>query len=470
MTSRTFDPRPFFHGLRRLKIESQVAAIFGLLFGLSCLLVVPPLTTYDAPGHYYRAVSVERGKFRPTIYSNINVGAEISNRHVYFAEHLWHSYWSKNQFGSPAEWKRVSDEALREGGSRRVDFTNIAVYSPINYIFQSLGLGLSALLTRSPLMADRMGCVFNLAGCLALVILSIELVPCLERGVLLLATTPLLIVQYASLSADGLNFAIPLLFVALLAHLRRKEQATRGKLAALAFLALALALLKPSAIAFLFCLLGVPVRHFRSWKAGLLALGLVWAGAAGLWLYWNQPYFNVDIMRFNQPDHIHSAAAKAAFLARPFSVFPALAGYFRFEGARQLASSFGQVGGWVTPNVYRHLPIFSAVFFAALFANANYKQVPDPTWGLIMFLQGLAALMLIAVSLYVKCGEPGATIIPGFGGRYYAPILLCFLFSFSAIFPPSFARLRATAFGLGLIANGAFTFLILYSIGSRVLR
>src|ERR1700691_1889929 len=149
-----------------LRIESRLAILFGILFGIPAVVLVPPVVTYDGPNHYLRALQVSEGHMRAERYSERAVGGTLPSNHTDFLNSLLRSYyWSPNaSFMDRRQWESLSSQEEHVPGARRVEFTNTAIYSPVNYAFQALGMRLADALSPSPLLANWMGCLFNLAG------------------------------------------------------------------------------------------------------------------------------------------------------------------------------------------------------------------------------------------------------------------------------------------------------------------
>jgi uncharacterized membrane protein len=215
--------RSAFSLVRGLALEVRIFLLFGLVAGGACLAILPPLITFDGPAHYWRAVQIDEGMFRAERYSNRSLGGMLPQRFATFVDLLWYRYWSQDDYGTIAKWRLASARAELAQNRGRIEFTQTAVYSPANYIFQCIGIGVGRAFTRSPLVADRLGCLANLIGYLAIVAAAIDLLPHFRRGLLLLATSPLLLAQAASMSPDSINFSVPALVLASVAWLRVAE-------------------------------------------------------------------------------------------------------------------------------------------------------------------------------------------------------------------------------------------------------
>jgi len=201
--------------LSRLRLESRCMAVVALLVGAVAIVVVPPVSTFDAPGHYFRSEVISRGHFRPTQYSDRQLGSAIATRHTRFVNTLWFNYWNLKRLMTLREWADLA--RIQPGDDKRVrqELTNIAVYSPANYIPQSIAMAVNRISGGSPLSGSRSACTLNLLLYIALVIFALQKLPRFQTGLLLVATSPFLLIQAATLSSDGINFAVPLCVFAL---------------------------------------------------------------------------------------------------------------------------------------------------------------------------------------------------------------------------------------------------------------
>ena len=190
-------------------LESWLAFWFLLAFGLPAVFVVPPIVTFDGPGHFYRAIQIGRGELRAQAISENHIGGRFGDGDVSFVDSLWMSYWRRRDFGTMGRWSALSDSSRCARGARAADLTNIAIQSPLNHLAQATGMRLASAFGAGPLGRSRAGCLLNLAAYLAVVVASLRTLPDFRRGVLLIATSPLLVIQAASLSHDAINFSIP---------------------------------------------------------------------------------------------------------------------------------------------------------------------------------------------------------------------------------------------------------------------
>jgi uncharacterized membrane protein len=453
-----------------LGLEMRLLLGIGALFGVASILIVPPASVYDAPSHYFRALQVSEGTLRPEKYSERAAGGMLPRGHVEFVNTLWGQYWAQHSFGSPREWDGLSKKFAADTDRARVEFTNTSVYSPANYVFQSVGIRLSMAFGNSPIRAHRTACLFNLGGYLLIVAAAIGRLPRYQKGFLLAATTPLNLWQAASVSADAINFAIPLLLFAWILHLRSETSAKplRGVAVAMG-IGMLLALLKPNAIVLLASLLFIPGRCFGRGPVKYWVLAPYFLCAAGLWLAWNHANLTIDIARWYQPELPDMSVQKQYFISHPLSF---VAPFFRFiiHGLPdQLAPAYATVGAVIPESVYRGLAYLALVFAVGFVACPSWEGRADWMWSAGMLLQSLAILVAIALALWLALGHPADPMIPGFGGRYLPVPIFCASLAWAEASHRGLPRLRNGLFWVAIGANCAALTVMISSIASRVL-
>jgi hypothetical protein len=431
----------------------------GILFGIPAVILVPPVVTYDGPNHYLRALQVSEGHLRAERYSERAVGGALPSRNTDFLNSILRNYYWGNEasYMDRRQWEAISSQEEGVPGVRRVEFTNTAIYSPVNYAFQAVGMRLANAFSPSPLLANWMGCLFNLAGYLLLVVLAIELAPHFRRGVLLLASCPLLLIQASSLSADAVNFALPLLVLAWVWRLCAREVAHPAREIAGAFaLGLLVALLKPTLIAILPCLLLVPARRFGGGAlAKAAALSAYFLVAAGVWLAWNRSNFDVDVGRWYVPARAALAEKKQWFHEHPLGFTAPFLSVLTHDLAEQWPHFYGDPGDWVPSGAYRLNAALSLVFLAGFLGCASWSGAPSRPWAAAMLAMAFVQVFLTALALWLAFGTVGMQVVPRFVGRYLFVPVLGFGMAWGEMLHRGFPRARSVLFWAALAANAA---------------
>jgi uncharacterized membrane protein len=456
--------------LRRLSAESRLLLLLGLAFGLPAVVLVPPAITYDGPSHYFRALQVSEGTVRATAFSARAVGGVLPAGHAAFINGLWSAYWHQHDVGTLGEWAVRSRQAGAQREREPVEFTNTAVYSPLNYLFAALGMRVATWLSPSPLLASRLGCLANLLGYLALMVLALERIPRYRAGLLLLSTSPLLLIQAASLSTDAVNHALPALLIAWVWAVRVQAPARpRQDLAVIAALSLLLALLKPTALVTLACLPWLPTGLFGSLRAKAVFLGATILGALAVWYLWNRANLTVDVAGWFDGSRLPAAAQQEWFLGDPRHFGPPFLHLLRYNLLPQWPHLFADVGGWIPDRLYLFLDVLSFVYLTALLLAPGWEGRTDWSWAAAMVAQAAATVVLLALTLWLAFGKREVVFVPGVVGRYLTVVVLGLAIAVAELWHHRLGRLRQGLFGLGLLGNAAGLAAILGSIGSRVL-
>ena len=443
-----------------LRLESRLAILLGILFGIPAVIFVPPVVTYDGPNHYLRALQVSEGRMRAERFSERAVGGTLPRSHAdYVNSMLWNYYWKTgSDFMDRRQWESLSSKEARVPGTRPVEFTNTAIYSPVNYAFQSaLGMRLAAVLSPEPLLASWMGCLFNLAGYLMLVVLAIECAPRFQRGLLLLATCPLIVVQASSLSADAINFALPLLVLAWSWRLHvRDVKHPRSELAAVLALGLVVTLLKPTLFVILLCLPLIPARRFGVSRfakaAGLTGYFLL---VAGIWFAWNRDYLDVDVARWFDPGRPPMSVQVQWFMGNPLRFARPFLHLLGHDLVGLWPHLYGDPGGWISRGVYPLNSAFSLIFLSGFLGCASWPEPSSRVWAFGMLFMSSSFIFLTALTLWLSFGTHSMTFIPGFVGRYLFVPVLGFGMAWTEQFHDGFKTPRNVLFWTALAANAA---------------
>lgn len=442
----------------------------GLLAGVAAIAVVPPFITYDGPAHYLRTVQIAEKHFRPTVYSYRQVGGEVPQRYSRFVNKLWGSYWNDRQLLNLSAWAAIAQQQPGDSDKVREEFTNVAVYSPANYLPQCLGLGVSRFFSRSPLWANRGACAGNLLLFLTLIVVALETMPGFQTSLLLIATSPLLFIQASSVSADAINFTIPICMFALVWKLRNNRLAPQPwALAALTILAFWTALLKPTQVVCIGLLCFVPTAAFgSSWRRAVWVAGTI-AASGAFWFLWNRPYLNVHIAAWFEPSRPALDAQKELLLRSPQYFFEAFGRFLGRDLWPQWKALYGNVGGWVPPPIMAVLSALSYVFLLALSCESGRNSSRDLRWAVICFLHAAALLLFMAVTLWVTWSV-GPNDYIRLGGRYLFLVVTLAFATCSCLAGGSFGIGRKYFLFAGLAANVAGLALILGVTAAQTLR
>jgi hypothetical protein len=454
-----------------LRAESWLMLAVGFVFGLAAVVFVPPFVTYDGPNHYLRALQVSEGQARSHVYSEQRVGGALPLSHADFENTLlWNFYLRPgHNFMDRRQWEVLSGQESELPGVRDVEFTNTAVYSPVNYMFQGAGMALAAGLSSSPLLANWLGCLFNLAGYLLLVVIAIECVPRFRRGILLIASTPLLVIQAASLSTDPINFALPLLVIALAWRLRSTDvENLHTEMLILLCLGVLVALLKPVMVAVLVCIPFVPARRLGCTPgAKIAALFIYFVVILRVWFAWNGPYLDIDIAKWFDPSRAPMEVHRQWLLDNPLRFAKPFLYMLGHDLVTQWPHLYGDPGSWVSPRVLGLTGVLSVVFLAGFLFCGRWEGAMDDRWSAAMATAGLSLLFYTSLAIWMAFGEVRMDFVPGMVGRYMLVPVLAFGIVWAECFHSGLPRLRGALFWAAIAANALGLAAIVIPVAGR---
>jgi uncharacterized membrane protein len=178
---------------------------------------MPPLQAPDEPNHFLRSLQVSTLHFTPEINNN-HLGGTLPSACSDFIQYYGAFIRNNGQ-------KKLVLEDYALGLKQTIDvsqqsftpFSNTALYAPIAYLPQAIGMAIGTYFQTPPLVLLYLGRLLNLFAWSILVYWSITLLPFNKWLFVLLALLPMSIFQAASLSADtttnGLSFLLTSVFL-----------------------------------------------------------------------------------------------------------------------------------------------------------------------------------------------------------------------------------------------------------------
>jgi len=393
----------------------------ALAAGVPLAFYSPPFQVPDEPAHFLRAYAVSEGR----LLARNREGRTGDALPVSLAELV-----ARTSAGIPGHPDRRIDRAalaaareldLRPEERAFLAFPSAALYSPLPYAPQALGIALGRAAGAGPLALLRLARLANLLAAALLVAAALRVLPAYRWLLAAFALVPMALFLRSSVSADALTFAFAAFLGAHVARLafspdaplRRTDVAlVAGSAAALCLTKLPYALLALSVLA----VRGGPGRRGRVFLvAATLAAALAASGAAA-WI----------ALSVEEPVRVgagvDSGAQIAASLAHPF----------RFAGlvVRNLADRWpgyavevlGRLG-WLDALVPLPALALLALGLAALvFLDGSGELRVEPPRRLLLGGLTVAAAVAIVASQYAMWTPYGAAWIEGVQGRYFHPL------------------------------------------------
>jgi uncharacterized membrane protein len=309
----------------------------------------------------------------------------------------------------------------------------MAIYSPIPYIPQAIGISMAKLFNLPVLLTMYLGRLLNLLAWITLVYAAIRTIPVFKYVLTLIALTPMSLFLSASLSADSLTNALSFLLVAFVLRCAFDENKVLKKhdIILLIVLSVLIALCKQAYFMLIFLYLLIPVKKFDSAKGyyGAFALMVIMALAASS--YWSNLVRGFDYVNIYCPyrDKLSSADQLQFIMHHPLEFIGILLD--TLVKYNFYIPSFVGILGWLDAPLPRSV---SLIYFLLLI----YTSLCDKVHGislnrrnrLIMLGLWLIVFSMIMTFFYLTWTPVGEDEVYAVCGRYFIPIALLFFFVF----------------------------------------
>lgn len=404
--------------MQNIFLPEKLFLIIALIFGILLTVLTPPYQIPDEPQHFYRALSITEKRII-SLKINDNTGNylpadldEIHEKYVPIIKNLD----KKTSFD---DFKKSLAFKYNKNKQMFFNFPNTALYSPVCYIPQIIGIIISKLFTNSLVAILLFGRLFSLFFFIAMGYLSIKTIPILKWGIFLVLLTPMNLIIASGFSADTVLFCLSIFYFAKILQYYFTEKTLKTKeIICLTIIALLIALCKQSFLFTLFIFI-IPAKRFGSNPALKIATIIIPALTASI--IWALMVKNIYIP-LNNADAIgqisyiiHHPVEYLTVLFKP--TFDSL--IILFEAIC--------IMGWLemsVPKYYYFIYIVLFILNAILITDTNDLKIKIQTN--IKFII-LALLNYIAIStlLYLSWAPPGnfyPTMV--LQGRYFSILLL----------------------------------------------
>ncbi|MFX3622873.1 MAG: DUF2142 domain-containing protein [Ectobacillus sp.] len=421
----------FLIGQNSVRNFVTVASVMGFLF----IFNNPIFEATDEIFHFSKSYDISLGNMLSTKQGNqvgVNLPRNIEDMPRPSQVEITYGMLAGDEVYDKAKseaWDiyRFSDE------TKFVEQPTTAVYTPIPYIPQAIGLFIARVLGLKAFYAIALGRLLNLAAYVALTAVALRLVPRLKSTLAFLACFPLFVSLAASFSADSILMGLNYLFISLIMRLlftQKQESLTMKEFVLPTFILLLIVLCKFTYWPLSFLLLAFWGRAlFKTKLQGILAFLFVAGLPAVMIAAWN-----IFIMGFvgtiSANEKVNPTEQLHFILNRPAEFIKTLFNTFEW-GSSAWVLMANQVG-WVT----HLLSGIVVISLAGLLITAIFDHVKDE-WRLRPFDYFVFALTiagitgLVMVSLYLTWTEVGSNFISGLQGRYFLPVIPIILFMFN---------------------------------------
>lgn len=378
------------------------------------LIFVPIFQVPDEYNHYVRAYGITKGYFLTPEGGNIPVPYNLF----------------------PYDWNTYSPYILVKYFSNQIDVTqpvmfdnvNMALYSPISYILQVIGIGIADIISNNTYVLVLAGSVCNIIGCTALLYFAIKYIPYGKGIVTFVSLLPMAIQERASLSVDAVTYAGVVALLAFCLY-KREQKDTLSKKQIILMYSLIVLVTSCKVVYFVtaFVVLLIPRECFENRKKEVLhkiastLLILVnsfgWLAIAGQYL--------------SNTRGGGSTTEKIQFMITSFGRYLYILGKTFFnDGEKYLNQMIGSQLGSLNISINAVLIVAILIMMCNIFCYEKYRM-GERDWvvSALLCLICIGTVVLIATSLYIQWTDIGASTysIEGIQGRYFLPILPIFL-------------------------------------------
>lgn len=435
----------------------------GLLFGILFLLIIPPFQVADEINHFYRAYQVSEGKIIAEKRDNVTGG--LIPKSLVKSAIIWNEIpFHPDRKTTKKQFEQTFNIYLRKRDSLFVKFANTALYSPIPYLPQAIGIALGKAFYLSPIILMYLGRLTNLLISVYVTFVAIKITPAFKWVFFLLALTPMATFQRSSLSPDSFINSIAALLIAIItgcAFDTNKEKITKSDIVVLCLLGILLSLSKQAYFLIPFSCFLIPKYKFGTQKKYLAVCLFVSLTSAIAWICWSFVIKGIYVPI--KPDVAVSASEQARFvLSHPVQFAVLVLKDFSVNLDEYLLQFIG-VLGWLDT----HLPSILVISYSHLLVvialiDSRPNVIITLRDKLKIFAITSATTFLISLLAYLSWTPVGQETIEGFQGRYFIPIapLLFLLFYNTKII----LNIRTNKLALVIVCYSLFALTITLSV------
>lgn len=394
------------------------------VLGIGFMLALPLYLIPDEPTHYMRAYDIADGNFIAAANETGGVIREFPGN-LFLGGNNYQEYFSK--IGLRLDFVNTTENP----------YTSAALYSPLSYLPQALGIFIARLFTTNSMAIFYTARIFNFAFGTSLVYFAIKLIPFGKFTVFTIALMPMFLHQQISLSADVITNSLALFSVALALKISHEEcKHPKRYLALLSVCLIVMTMCKIVYLLFILLIFTVPSKLFQNKRnAWIFKFSILFAALAAniLWFAVSSQYFVEFQEGVNIAEQIKFVLSNPItylwiLLETFINLFPTM--FLTMLGAALGPLSIGLSQWGFLPYV--------CILIIAICVICDNQQIKK-SFKLTQFLIFAGTTVLICSALYAQWTPVGTAQINGLQGRYFIPVILPF-----ALFVPQLLPLRKT--------------------------
>ena len=380
----------------------------GLFIGTFYCFALPIGSVPDEPMHFWRVYELSEGKLMKDENGNI-YGPETLKQAI--------DVYYNGKAGYTNEFINMG---ISSEGSDIVPINGTAdTYMPFNYVPQVVGVWIGRLLQLPFIPMMYISRLLNMIFCVVIIYFCIKYIPILKKVVFLVGLFPMVMQQFASVSADGsiICAGIALITYVLYARKSMKRQITFWDFLLLLITCLVLTITKPVYVFLCLIVFWIPKKSFKnSMVRKLVFIGCLGGLVLAMTLV-KMILLPADGGRFG------AAQSQIAFIIHD------PVGFLKIAFMNIVDSVVSQIGGIIgleleafTVNIY--IPYVLVLFIIFVLLCAERNNMISSGLRIFFFCTTIVTTVAIYASLFAIYSVPGLDIIEGVQGRYFLPFLL----------------------------------------------
>lgn len=404
--------------LSRIRIEHAFLILWILLSSMY-LFSATPFQVPDEQGHFFRSYEISYGHMKSEFNEKSGGGGRELPSGV------------RNFTLLKNNWQSFSDNRGLDVGNDMVfiRFNSEALYSPVSYMPQSIGIFVARHLTTNLAAIVYSGRLFSWIYVTLLLYAAIRIIPVGKEILALIALMPMNIHEAVSLASDGQIVAVSMLMIAIVIFLRHvsTERMKVWQYVLLYFLALEISLLKIVYLPFILLYLLIPVSCFGSRKSKwwhIAAIVMLSVASNLIWLKTCSEFLSHSRIGAD------TGAQIEYLIYHPFNYAVVLARTLFNFGASFLETMVGSRLAWLNVVTVSILIQFYICVLAYKFiVNRTKINVSGVLENGLFWVIVFSVIILVATSLYVHWSPVYSNQVSGIQGRYFISLLLPLYFA-----------------------------------------
>ena len=403
-------------GNKKKRIETMFL-LFSVIIGPLYMISIPIGNVPDERNHFLRSYEIATGHMTTQKRDDVSVGRYMPENLDKIFNDVYNTKYSDE----------ISNIKIHINSKKAFfKFGNTALYSPVSYIPQALGVLLGTVLNLPVLIIAYLGRIFNYLVYVLIMYFTIKNIPILKRTIFMLAFMPIMMQEAISLSPDALVNATSFAFIAYIIYsiYNKNKKITKKESILIIIMTIILALSKIVYLPLVLLLFLIPKTRFNNKKNKLLFTFILLILAAGLnlsWLSISSKYlieYNPGVNSLEQVKYILYNPIRYCFI---------IFNTFNLEIIILLSTFVGSHLEWLS--VYLSQPLMFIYLFIIIYYafNENQDSKIKIVEKLVFLLVAIIIVLLTCTSLYVQWTNVGNLIINGLQGRYFIPISLIFV-------------------------------------------